>query len=668
MPTMTADIAEPVAEREEFDAPEIPGAPTAPPGDFERAQPLPAEHRLEPLAAGEPATRRWAFTTAAVLIAVGFFVFTHAYWAPAHPGIDQNGYLVGGRIFAKTLSTGYLPASPFHYVGGMWVQTEDGWVYPKYPLGIPILTAMCFWIGGEANGPILTYYVSPLCATAAVLGMFFLTRQIAGSFAAVMAQILLASNAVMLQMTNNPWSHAPAIGFVIWGICCLMWWWRYDGLWRAALAGFLLGFAVLIRYTEALLLIPMAVVCLTKLRWTNWRSWLRCATPLFAWLVPVAYLLAFNKLAMGTWTGYDTTNESTGFDATKLADKWRGTLDQLYDVGAYFILPLGLLGMLLLFRFSWKIGLFLLTWFVPGVILYSAYYWGGGNMPRMGYLRFFLTLLPPLFVAACWVMTLVPSTSPAKAGPTDGPLWSRLARALAVPVAVGLIVGVTAALSVADNISELERQFATQANLADTTNVVKLHTRNTPTSDVILFCDGAGGIMNTVNHMQFATGFEMYLASAFSQTNQPWMRRRGNDPDQPDPLQPRRRDYLREQYAKYSDAELVAEQNKVVSQALSKGKRVLVLVPESQAGAFTRRYVKDDAPFRADILATWKEPVAIPEQADRNDRRPDRGGPPGGPPGGPGAAPPPDRRARANAFLGGVNPARPMQLLELKRK
>ena len=39
--------------------------------------------------------------------------------------------------------------------------------------------------------------------------------------------------------------------FVMWGMFFLVLWWRRDRWWQAALAGFLLGFATTIRYTEA---------------------------------------------------------------------------------------------------------------------------------------------------------------------------------------------------------------------------------------------------------------------------------------------------------------------------------------------------------------------------------------------------------------------------------
>src|SRR5262245_47036664 len=118
--------------------------------------------------------------------------------------------------------------------------------------------------------------------TLAVLGMYFLARPIMGSFAAIMAMLLLASGQVGLVLTNNPNSHASAMFFVMWGMVCLMLWWRSGRWWLGLLAGFLLGDAVTIRYTEGLLLgcIAVPMLCLmpyarrAEVRWWTIASWL----------------------------------------------------------------------------------------------------------------------------------------------------------------------------------------------------------------------------------------------------------------------------------------------------------------------------------------------------------------------------------------------------------
>src|SRR5689334_4297308 len=70
------------------------------------------------------------------------------YWAPADGGIDQNAYLVGGRLIAEHFTPRYDLPHPFAYAGGMFVRTEAGAYYPKYPIGLPLLYAVCFWVLG----------------------------------------------------------------------------------------------------------------------------------------------------------------------------------------------------------------------------------------------------------------------------------------------------------------------------------------------------------------------------------------------------------------------------------------------------------------------------------------------------------------------------------------
>lgn len=625
-------------------------------------------------APAEPRGLRLGYLALAIVVALGFFWVMQAYWAPAHPGIDQNGYLVGGRVFAKTLSTGYKPDSPFQYVGGMWVLTDDGWVYPKYPLGVPILTAVCLWIGGETHGPMLTYLVSPVCASAALLATFFLVREIAGSFAGVLSQLLLAANPIMLSMANNPWSHAPALGFTVAGMAFLVWWWRYDGLWRGAIAGFLLGYAVMIRYTEGLLLLPMAVVALSKVRWRDWRSYARCATPLLSWLIPVGYLLIFNKLAMGAWTGYDATNESTGFQLDKLLERWPSTIELFYDSAAYFIFPIGVLGLLLMFCWNWRVGLFLAAWLLPGAAVYTSYYWGG-NARLMGELRFYLTLLPPVLAAACWVMGRAGGLIAGGRG--EGAGAAGVAGGIVQPLAIGVIVAIACVAGLRDTIPQLERDFTINTNLADSANVLRMHARGLPAAEGVLFTDGQQ-FMSGANYLQFATGFEVYGVNAFANNAASLIMRGpggGGGEGDPNPLQAKRREYLRAEYAKYDDAGLVAKQNEVMRNALARGKRIFVLLPANEADAFERRYLKEN--FASVALASWREPVKWTEPSAPASQRRGVGGPGGGP-GGPGQPPPQGgpgqfgggrRQQEPRApWMSNLSTPRSMRLLEIRRK
>src|ERR1019366_4138283 len=207
--------------------------------------PAPSEpRRLLPAATQrEAGWKRKIFLLLALLIAGGYGFFLSSYWtaAPGRPGIDENGYLLGGRNLAEHGTTGFKPSDDFQFVGAMWVRTQEatvlppaflpnflrqrlaahtkeGWYFPKYPAGLPLLNAVVIRLGGNA----WAFAVSPVCASLGVLGMFFLGRVVAGSFGGLLAMIALAANANVLEMAHDPGSHAPALCFVVWGMFLLI--------------------------------------------------------------------------------------------------------------------------------------------------------------------------------------------------------------------------------------------------------------------------------------------------------------------------------------------------------------------------------------------------------------------------------------------------------------
>lgn len=181
------------------------------------------------LADPEPAGRRWLYAGVAAALLACFSCVLRGFWAPAHPGVDQNGYLVGGKMIAEHFSPGFVPADPYQFVGAMWVRSESGWYYPKYPLGLPLLNAIALWldpVAGDPHGKAWVMLVSPICTTLALVAMFLLVRLVAGSFLAVLGMILLATSLTTLAVANSPWSHGPALGFVTWGMYLLIRWWQ----------------------------------------------------------------------------------------------------------------------------------------------------------------------------------------------------------------------------------------------------------------------------------------------------------------------------------------------------------------------------------------------------------------------------------------------------------
>ncbi len=623
--------------------------------------------RLVPeLAPKETGMSRWIGLATAILLTVLYGLMIFSFWAPAHPGVDQNGYLVGGKQFARTLSTEYTPEDPVGFVGRMWVRMEDGEHYPKYPLGLPILFAASLWIGGDAQGSLgytMATAVSPLCATLTVLGIFLLGRRIAGSFAGIISMFLLGCGQVMLTLSTNPNSHAPAICFVVWGMYFVVSWMQTGQLIRGLAGGFILGFAYLIRYTDGLLVLPLALACLFVARWYvprwwvwlstigltalligltshlwkpgedvrhNWSAWTtglsaiaiifstfirpstlwRCLLVGGAWLVPVGYQTAFNLVHMGSITGYDTTNESVGFSYDYFLGNWERMLRTLHDVGLFFTFPIGMIGMLMLMARQARIAILLWLWMIPSVLLYAAYYWSpeGG----VSYARFVLTQLPPLVLSAAWVLTVglrmvmgAPTTIRDEFGGerlAPRGLMTMRGAYLAI-VAAGVIAtssGVTlwrAVYGFEGGARAVSMEVSHRSNL----NLAVLARRaiaEMPAGSTLFAEEG-----RHLNFLQFVGDFECFPIDQFSRQGIGRLTgRRENDPNEPDPIQPARRDYLISQLGNKNDAELSAELVRIITETTSAGRRAFFIIRSDQTETVSRHLQR--SPFETVERAT----------------------------------------------------------------
>ena len=149
----------------------------------------------------EPFWKRALYFIVMGAILVGYSYMLACYFAPAHPGINQNGYLVGGKNLAEYGTMGMKLKEPYEHLGWMWNLVdrnakkpgakEDIWFYPKYPIGTGALFAACLKVSQWKNhgsweaGKIWSFYVNPAGAVLSIAAMFMLVRQFAGSFAAV---------------------------------------------------------------------------------------------------------------------------------------------------------------------------------------------------------------------------------------------------------------------------------------------------------------------------------------------------------------------------------------------------------------------------------------------------------------------------------------------------
>jgi hypothetical protein len=409
----------------------------------------PAIQLLEP----EPLWKRYGYGIIALALSLAFFYAVMSYWVPAHAGTDQNGYLVGGKMFAQTLTMRQSPVhpgtrdqfDPHQFVGRMWVGADLGTpnerYYPKYPLGLPALYAVMIWIGslfGPAWGVWLSYGLSPVAMSLAVLGTYLLARRFAGSFGGLLAAIVFGTSPVSLQLAINPNSHAAAVCCVVWGMYFLIGWWQFRGMTRAIAAGFLLGYAATIRYSEATLILPAALVALFALRWRDWKTLTQAIALLAAWAVPIGLLVLYNHFAIGDLTGYDPTNESSGFGWGYAADNWETMLRNLNTGGLAQMFPVALAGLVWMFWWNWRAASVLAAWIIPCLLTYTFYYWAPDNAVNVfsiGYLRFFTTILPGLALCFFWLVSRLSAWASTHHGREGSP---------ALSIGVTLIVGLLA--------------------------------------------------------------------------------------------------------------------------------------------------------------------------------------------------------------------------------
>jgi 4-amino-4-deoxy-L-arabinose transferase-like glycosyltransferase len=675
---------------------------------------LPMPRRAESFAT------RLAWTGIAICIATLYLFVLLTYWSPAHPGVDQNGYLVGGRSFAATGSTGLPQTSNYDFVGRMYVTAPSGINYPKYPLGLPILFAICIWLAPITgwNGYEVAHLISPTSTALAVLGVFGITRRLAGGFAGVLALLLMASGQVMLTLSINPNSHAAGTCTVVWGIYFLIRFLETGTLWRGLAAGFLLGFAYLIRYTDGLLLLPLGVAMLYMARWhlprartagivggvavvfasatllvayfwgatlagrypsltplstdngralilitvavfaatiaslfVQPRAWWRLLVVGLAWLIPVAYQTIFNMVAMQSFTSYANTNESTGFTADDFSRNWELMIRTLHDQALFFIAPLGVLGLLVMARRMPMIALMLALWFVPSVLLYTAYYWAPDTR-GVSYSRFILTQIPALVIAAAGLlgevvrqqgkmawrvgrrgtiviawMTLVLGIAAIAYGSwrfdstRDGPWWAIVGPGVALAIAgATLLLGrfinrddvtvtrhfngtlvrlaVGAVVFIASGVglyrTTIGSEWGTQMNARASIEVQARQNANLAALGRAVRATVPDGSVlfadgDRMHHFQFIGGWQMFFTDYFNHERvQRSLLGRSAETEDPHPIDPSRIRFLKTVYDKKDQAALRADMNNLIGDALTGGRRVFYVLTTAGGESFRR--------------------------------------------------------------------------------
>jgi Dolichyl-phosphate-mannose-protein mannosyltransferase len=333
-----------------------------------------------------------------LVLLLAYTVFLNYYFVPVVGGTDSNGYHVCAKMLASEGTFHQHPVDDFQFIGNMWVVNDSNEFYPKYPPLYPALAAGTMLIFGDNAG----FYLCPILAVFAVLGMFFLCRFFMPERFAILGSFLLASSSVFNHFALSKVSHGPSMGFLVWGMvfffAAVSRRRLRKGILYAVLSGLLLGYAEGIRYTNIIMLIPPFVYGLLFLR--KKRLWILFA---FACGVAVPYLFLcwyhWTSFASPFATGYSLTNEQSGFALSYFWTNLRLYIPALVSDGTGLVTGLSLIGLALLFSRNKRKAFVFLSWIVPLILLYMFYYWAPTSR-SVSFLRFILPVFIAIYILA----------------------------------------------------------------------------------------------------------------------------------------------------------------------------------------------------------------------------------------------------------------------------
>ncbi|MDB6169871.1 MAG: hypothetical protein JWM88_2735 [Verrucomicrobia bacterium] len=209
-----------------------------------------------------PRFRLEAAGIALALLAYGLLLATHlAVFAGAS---DSSGYLNAARLIREGslhvpqraiegLPPGSLPS--FAYVTLGFTPVEHGLMVPTYPVGLPLLIAGVSGVVGWEHGASVTVW---LHAMAGVVLLFAFARLLGFSrLTATLGALLLGGCPLYFFIGLQALSDTPALVWTMAAIYCA-WRSRRHAGWALA-AGGAVAVAVLVRPTNVLVLLPLAI-------------------------------------------------------------------------------------------------------------------------------------------------------------------------------------------------------------------------------------------------------------------------------------------------------------------------------------------------------------------------------------------------------------------------
>ncbi len=334
-----------------------------------------------------------------ILLLAGTFVYAGFIGMNigAHAGgSDSSGYLNSARLLwnwhASTplrlppgLTGDQLPTYALTPLG--FVPGQPGRMVPTYPVGLPLLVNATALVTGTRTAPNWTIWWHALAG----VGLMFALARVAGLSPgwSALGALLLATSPLHVLYSLQMMSDVPA---TTWATATVIfaWWSRGNSRWALA-AGFALGIAVLIRPTNALLILPVAIALgASRSRWLQ----------LIAAGAPAGLTFLFYN-----WRAYGDPLAS-GYGNIGGLFQWDNLRPALATYREWLLVvltPLGLLalGLPLCARRMPRWTALLAVWIASLFVLYAFYY---HTRETWWYLRFLLPAFPAVWVAALLVL------------------------------------------------------------------------------------------------------------------------------------------------------------------------------------------------------------------------------------------------------------------------
>jgi 4-amino-4-deoxy-L-arabinose transferase-like glycosyltransferase len=206
-----------------------------------------------------------ALVVAAAVVAVGF-----REGALVAAGSDASGYVSQADLWARgtlrieqPLMRELAPQIPAEALAPLAFRPslDGGAIVPVVAPGLPMLMALFQLIGGREA----VFYVLPLMAAVAIVGIYRIARHVGGPWSGAAAAILLAASpSFLFQLTSSPMSDIPATAWWALALGLVM----FEGGWTALAAGAAAGAAILTRTNLA----PLAAIPCALLLVAVWRD------------------------------------------------------------------------------------------------------------------------------------------------------------------------------------------------------------------------------------------------------------------------------------------------------------------------------------------------------------------------------------------------------------